>query len=92
VDHNGALNVNITSNTKDLSLIETANDIEHTNDSLINLENIKKYKVLINLENNSFFNAKTAVLIHILQELSYLRCLIFVEKKTLLEQINERLI
>lgn len=43
-------------------------------------------------ENSSFFNAKMSALTQLLQELSYLRCLVFVEKKTLLEQINERLI
>lgn len=56
------------------------------------MDNIKKYKIKIDIESQSYFTAKITALIQVLGELNYQRCLVFVEKKTLLEQINERLI
>jgi superfamily II DNA/RNA helicase len=81
VDHEGTLNVNVTEDIKNLSLDDA---LCEQADSLINLDNIKKYKLVLSKDGCSFFNAKMASLIQLLQELSYLRCLVFVEKKTLL--------
>lgn len=81
VDNEGKLNVTVTEDIKNLSLGEA---IAEQADSLISLDNIRKYKWVSGQENCSFFNAKMTGLIHLLQELSYLRCLVFVEKKTLL--------
>lgn len=48
------------------------------------MENIKKYKLVASCEGSSFFSAKMAALTQLLQELTFQRCLVFVEKKTLL--------
>lgn len=63
VDNEGQLNVTITQDIKNLSLSEA---IAEQADSLINLENIRKYKWVGGQENCSFFNAKMIGLIQLL--------------------------
>lgn len=84
------LQVTITKDPNQLiKLNQSSSDqLNHTSEAAINLDNIKKYKVTISDNTQSYFNAKITVLITLLGDLSFQRCLVFVEKKTLLEQIN----
>lgn len=91
VDPQGQLQARVVEDTADLQVSESG-EPETARDSIINLDNIKKYRLVARCEGSSYFSAKMAALQQLLRELAYQRCLVFVEKKTLLEQINERLI
>lgn len=56
--------MNITNSISDLLSLDDIVDINReTSEAAINLVNIKKYKLIINSEKQSFFNAKIKALI-----------------------------
>ena len=89
-----ALKVNIVQSIKNF-VFETSNSSNQRNvgedkneQGLISLDNIKKYKFVTDFTNSTPLTAKTKTLIHLLKDLTYRRCLIFVEKKTLITAIQ----
>lgn len=66
VDQQGQLQARVVEDTADLQLSQQG-EAEGRNDSIINLENIKKYRLVANCGSSSFFSAKMAGLIQLLQ-------------------------
>ena len=85
-DSDHQLTVKVTTDLSSLSGLDSIIRPETSvNEAIINLENIKKFKVVVKSEEQSYFNAKIGALGRVLKELNYQRCLVFVEKKTLLQ-------
>lgn len=66
VDQLGALKVRVVQDTAELQISQQC-EPEGTKDSIINLDNIKKYKLVASCDNSSFFSAKMTGLIQLLQ-------------------------